>query len=86
METLEKTAHHWAEIPAGDVGDAVIAAMAQSGIEHLFFTSGAEIVWYQEAIAKAAAQGRPTPKLITSAIGSVKRRLMWWSCERMAVV
>ena len=65
METLEKTAHHWAEIPAGDVGDAVIAAMAQGGIEHLFFTSGAEIVWYQEAIAKAAAQGRPTPKLIT---------------------
>jgi acetolactate synthase-1/2/3 large subunit len=65
METLEKTAHHWAEIPAGDVGDAVIAAMAQSGIDHLFFTSGAEIVWYQEAIAKATAQGRPAPKLVT---------------------
>jgi acetolactate synthase-1/2/3 large subunit len=65
METLEKTAHTWAEMPAGDVGDAVIAAMAAGGIEHLFFTSGAEIVWYQEAIAKAKAHGRPAPRLIT---------------------
>ena len=75
METLEKTAHHWAEIPAGDVGDAVIAAMAQGGIEHLFFTSGAEIVWYQEAIAKAAAQGRPTPKLIKRQTSSMMRAM-----------
>jgi acetolactate synthase I/II/III large subunit len=65
METLEKTAHRWAEIPAGDVGDAIVAAMAAGGIEHLFFTSGAEIVWYQEAIAKAKAQGRAAPRLIT---------------------
>ena len=36
-----------------------------SGVDHLFFTSGAEIVWYQEAIAKAHAQGRPAPRLIT---------------------
>jgi acetolactate synthase-1/2/3 large subunit len=65
MDTLEKTAHHWMEIPAGDVGDAVIAAMAAGGVDHLFFTSGAEIVWFQEAIAKAHAQGRPAPRLIT---------------------
>jgi acetolactate synthase-1/2/3 large subunit len=65
MDTLEKTAHHWAEIPAGEIGDAIIAAMAAGGIEYLFFTSGAEIVWYQEAIAKAQAQGRAAPRLIT---------------------
>jgi len=65
METLETTAHRWAEIPAGDVGDAVIAAMALGGVDHLFFTSGAEIVWYQEAIAKAQAHGLPAPRLIT---------------------
>ena len=65
METLEKTAHRWAGIPAGDVGDAVIAAMALGGVDHLFFTSGAEIVWYQEAIAKAQAHGLPAPRLIT---------------------
>jgi acetolactate synthase-1/2/3 large subunit len=65
METLEKTAHRWAEIPAGDVSDAIIAAMAAGGVDHLFFTSGAEIVWYQEAIAKAAAQGRAVPRMIT---------------------
>ena len=66
METLEKkTAHDWAEIPAGEIGDAIVAAMAEGGVEHLFFTSGTEIVWYQEAIAKAKAQGRPAPRLIT---------------------
>jgi acetolactate synthase-1/2/3 large subunit len=65
MEMLEKTAQHWTEIPDGEVGDAVIAAMAAAGVDHLFFTSGAEIVWYQEAIAKAHALGRPAPRLIT---------------------
>jgi acetolactate synthase I/II/III large subunit len=66
MEMLEKTAHQWAEIPAGaDVGEAVITSIGAAGVEYLFFTSGAEIVWFQEAIAKAHALGRPAPRLIT---------------------
>jgi acetolactate synthase-1/2/3 large subunit len=65
MQTIETTAHRWAEIPPGDVGDAIVAAMALGGVDHLFFTSGAEIVWYQEAIAKAQALGLPAPRLIT---------------------
>lgn len=48
-----------------DTGDALVAAMTAGGVDHLFFTSGAEIVWYQEAIAKARAHGRPAPRLIT---------------------
>ena len=55
----------WCELPAGDVGDAIVSALAQGGVEVLFFTSGSEICFYQEAIAKARAQGRPAPKLIT---------------------
>ena len=65
MDTLEKTAQQWVDIPAGDVGDTVVSAMAQGGVDTLFFTSGTEIVWYQEAIAKAKAHGRPAPRLIT---------------------
>jgi acetolactate synthase-1/2/3 large subunit len=65
METLAPSAHRWAEIPAGDVGDAIVAAMTAGGVDHLFFTSGTEIVWYQEAIAKAKAHGRPAPRIIT---------------------
>src|ERR1700723_900118 len=66
MDMLEKTAHQWTEIPAGgDVGEAVVTAIAAGGVDHLFFTSGTEIVWYQEAIAKAKALGRPAPRLIT---------------------
>src|SRR3978361_594750 len=55
----------WVEVPADDNGDAMIAAMAEAGVEYIFFTSGSEIGFYQEAVAKAHAQGRKTPKLIT---------------------
>lgn len=56
----------WVEAPAGQVGDAIVAAMAAGGIDHVFFTSGSEIGFYQEATAKARAHGdNRTPRLIT---------------------
>ena len=55
----------WQEVPADEVGDAIVAAMALGGIDHLFFTSGTEIGFYQEAIAKAKAHNRPAPRLIS---------------------
>jgi acetolactate synthase I/II/III large subunit len=55
----------WVEVPADDNGDAMIAAMAEAGVEYIFFTSGSEIGFYQEAVAKAHARGRKAPKLIT---------------------
>ena len=55
----------WVELPAEDNGDAIVAAMAEAGVEYMFFTSGSEIGFYQEAIAKAEALGRKAPKLIT---------------------
>ncbi len=55
----------WLELPVDDNGEAIVAAMAEAGIEYVFFTSGSEIGFYQEAIAKAEALGRKAPKLIT---------------------
>ncbi len=55
----------WIEVPAADHGEAIVAAMAGAGVEFVFFTSGSEIGFYQEAIAKAEAQGRKAPKLIS---------------------
>jgi acetolactate synthase-1/2/3 large subunit len=55
----------WRAVPTGETSDALIAAMTAGGVDHLFFTSGAEIVFFQEAVAKALAQGRPAPRLIT---------------------
>ena len=55
----------WRSVPTVDVSDAIVGSMAAGGIDHLFFTSGAEIVFYQEAIARANAAGRPAPRLIT---------------------
>jgi acetolactate synthase-1/2/3 large subunit len=39
--------------------------MGLAGIEYVFFTSGSEICFYQEAIAKLMSEGRVAPKLIT---------------------
>jgi acetolactate synthase-1/2/3 large subunit len=51
----------WIEAPAENVGEAIVAAIAAGGIDHVFFTSGSEIAFLQEAIAKARAlrRGRP---------------------------
>jgi acetolactate synthase-1/2/3 large subunit len=65
LQALDKTAHEWLQLPDGEVGDAIVAALAAAGVEYLFFTSGSELAFYQEAIAKAEALGRPTPRLVT---------------------
>ena len=62
---LRNDSRAWIEVPADDNGDAMIAAMAEAGVDYIFFTSGSEIGFYQEAVAKAHAQGRKAPKLIT---------------------
>ena len=63
--TLRNESRAWVEVPAEDNGDAMIASMAEAGVDYIFFTSGSEIGFYQEAVAKAHAQGRKAPKLIT---------------------
>jgi acetolactate synthase-1/2/3 large subunit len=55
----------WSEVAAEEVADAVVAAMGLGGVDYLFFTSGSEIMFYQEAAAKARALGRPGPRLMT---------------------
>jgi acetolactate synthase-1/2/3 large subunit len=64
-ETANRETRAWVEVPADEVGDAVVAAMALGDVEVIFFTSGSEIGFFQEATAKARAQGRKTPRLIT---------------------
>ena len=64
MQLRQDDSRTWKSEPAVDVSDAIIASMAAGGVDHLFFTSGAEIVFYQEAIARAKAQGKAAPRLI----------------------
>jgi len=57
---------NWIETPADNVGDVIVAALAAGGIDHLFFTSGSEIGFFQEATAKARALGHNKPvRLVT---------------------
>src|SRR5215510_13394524 len=55
----------WTETGAEEWADAIVAAMKLGGVENLFFVSGSELSFFQEAIAKAQALGRPTPRLVT---------------------
>ena len=54
----------WTRIDAADAGEAIVAAMTAGGVDVLFFTSGSELAFYQEAIAKANAQGCKAPRLV----------------------
>lgn len=55
----------WAEHAADEWSDAIVAAMKLGGVDNLYFVSGAEMNFFQEAVAKAETLGRPAPKLVT---------------------
>jgi acetolactate synthase I/II/III large subunit len=56
FQTQERgTEAWWTETGAEEWADAIVAAMKLGGVEHLFFVSGSELTFYQEAIAKAHA-------------------------------
>ena len=55
-----------ATAPAGDAGDAVVAAMAAGGVDLLFFTSGSDIAALQEAVARRTELGLQTPRIVTA--------------------
>jgi acetolactate synthase I/II/III large subunit len=59
------TEEWWTETEAEEWADAIVAAMKLGGVDHLFFVSGSELNFYQEAIAKAHVKGRPAPRLVT---------------------
>lgn len=56
----------WTRCDGEEAADVVVAAMALGGVDHLFFTSGSDILFFQEAVAKSQALGRPTPDIITT--------------------
>lgn len=62
---MSRSPASWVEIPADEAGDAIVSALASGGVEYLFFSSGSEIMFFQEAIAKAQANGRKAPKIVT---------------------
>jgi acetolactate synthase-1/2/3 large subunit len=61
----QATANFWNEYGADEWTDAVVASMKLGGIDHMFFVSGTELAYYQEAVVKAGAKHWPAPKLVT---------------------
>ena len=55
----------WGEHGADEWSDAMVASMNLGGVDNLFFVSGSEIAFWQEAVAKARDREWPAPRLIT---------------------
>src|SRR5205809_2594532 len=64
VDTISHDAR-WSEYGAEEWSDALVASMKLGGVSHLFFVSGSEMIFLQEAIAKAEARETPAPKLVT---------------------
>jgi acetolactate synthase I/II/III large subunit len=54
----------WLEIHADEYADAIVQSLAINGVDYLFFSSGSDIGFYQEAVVKARSLGRPAPRLL----------------------
>ncbi len=65
QQQVKSGAAWWTETAAEEWSDAIVAAMKLGGVDNLFFVSGSELTFYQEAIAKAHAKGRPAPRLVS---------------------
>ena len=55
----------WGEYGADEWSDALVASMKLGGVDNLFFVSGSEIAFWQEAIAKARDREWPAPRLVS---------------------
>ena len=55
----------WGQYAAEEWSDAIVASLKLGGVSHLFFVSGTEMSFFQEATVKARELGRPAPELIT---------------------
>ena len=55
----------WTQYGADEWSDAMVASMKLGGVDNLYFVSGSEIAFWQEAVAKAREREWPTPRLIT---------------------
>jgi hypothetical protein len=62
---MQATANFWNQYGADEWTDAVVASMKLGGIDHMFFVSGTELAYYQEAVVKAGVKNWPAPKLVT---------------------
>lgn len=54
-----------AESSVPTFGDELVDSFADAGVGAVFFTSGSDIMFYQEGVARRQAQGRPDPQLVT---------------------
>ena len=62
---VQAGANFYSEHGADEWTDAVVASMKLGGVDNMFFVSGTELAYYQEAIVKAEVKGWPAPRLIT---------------------
>lgn len=55
----------WLPAEPGEVAELLVESLAENGVRHIFFTSGSDIMFLQEAVEKLRATGRKTPEIVT---------------------
>ena len=63
--TVSSGASRWHEMPADRVSEALVASMKLNGMDRIWFVSGSELAFFQEASIKNRALGRPAPEIMT---------------------
>jgi acetolactate synthase I/II/III large subunit len=58
-------ASRWFEMPADRVSEALVASMKLNGLDRIWFVSGSELSFFQEASIKNRALGKPAPQIMT---------------------
>lgn len=51
--------------PIHEMAEGILAGLARSGVDHVWFTSGSELTCFQEAAAKARSLRTPAPRIMT---------------------
>lgn len=55
----------WYEMPAERASEALVASLKLNGVDRIWFVSGSELSFFQEASVKHHALGKPAPQIMT---------------------
>jgi acetolactate synthase-1/2/3 large subunit len=65
LDRTDPARRGWEHCSADEASDALVASLLSGGVDQLFFVSGSDILFFQEAIAKRIARGLAAPNLVT---------------------
>src|SRR6185312_5912188 len=63
--SVPSSGSRWYEMPAERASEALVASLKLNGVDRIWFVSGSELSFFQEASIKNRALGKPAPQIMT---------------------